>query len=140
MTRKLNKDAYRDRRSGSQRLTAEMIPTPNVLLTVATVTEVPESDKVERAFLALTFAEYPEFEWTTNREQSDLLVRAVEAGHLSEDMDEWAGKVIPMHKVTNKNPKTGEPVKKLYPFEPEEWEAAIEQARAAAKAGAKGKR
>ena len=137
---KLDKEKYRDQRSGKQKLTAEMIPTPNVLLTVASVVEVPESEKVKRAFLALTFEEYPDFEWTTNKEQSDLLVRAVEAGHLSEEMDEWVGKVIPMHKVENTNPTNNQRVKKLYPFGPEEWEAAIEQARAAAKASGKGKR
>lgn len=139
---KLDKDTYRDQRSGSERkpkLTAEMVPTPNVLLTVETAKQVPASERVERAFLALTFREFPDHEWTTNKEQSDLLVRAVEAGFLPEDTDEWGGSVIPMHKVENVNPKTGDKVRKLYPFAPEDWTDALDQARAAQAAKGKGR-
>ena len=139
---KLDKDTYRDQRSGSERkpkLTAEMVPTPNVLLTVETAKQVPASERVERAFLALTFREFPEHEWTSNKEQSDLLVRAVEAGLLPEDTDEWHGCVIPMHKVENVNPKTGDKVRKLYPFAPEDWTDALDQARAAMESKGKGR-
>lgn len=139
---KLDKETFRDRRGAGDfeklpKLTADTFTTDNVLLTVATAEQVPASDKVERAFLALTFAEVPTHRWTTNKEQSDLLVRAVEAGHLPEDVDEWIGCVIPMRKVTNTNPKDGSKVKKLYPYPPDLWGTAVEAARKVLKGGKK---
>lgn len=139
---KLDKETFRDRRGEGDfeklpKLTADSFPTDNVLLTVATAEQVPVSEKVERAFLALTFSELPTHRWTTNKEQSDLLVRAVEAGHLPEDVDQWVGHVIPMRKVTNTNPKDGSKVRKLYPYPPDLWATAVESARKALKGGKK---
>ena len=138
---KLDKDTFRDHRGEGgdferlPKLTADLFPTDNVLLTVQSAEQVLASEKVEKPFLALVFAEVPTHRWTSNKEQSDLLVRAVEAGLLPEDMEQWAGRVIPFRKVTNVNPKDKSKVVKLYPYPPDLWVTAVEAARKAAPKG-----
>ncbi len=93
------------------KLTADMIETDTVVLTIASARSMKGED---RDFLVINFAEFPEHDLALNKSQEDAILELVDAGMFTDDTDDWKGERLPLYKRINTNPKTGEKVSKLY--------------------------
>lgn len=93
------------------KLTADMIETDTVVLTIESARSMPGAD---RHFIVLRFAEFPEHDMPLNKSQEDALIELIDNGAISDDTDDWQGEKIPFYKRINTNPETGDKVAKLY--------------------------
>lgn len=116
-------------KAGSQeairpKLTADMIPTNTVVLTVEKARQIPHRSGVG-SFFEIVFGEYPDHAYLTNATQEDALLALVDGGIMSDDLDDWVGEKIAFFKRENKNPESGEIVTKLYAATPDEFVEAL---------------
>lgn len=106
------------------KFTADLIKGDKVVLTVGEAREVDPKNG-NAPFIAIIWAEFPDFQFNTNRQQSDRLMAMVDAGLLPDEFPAWAGKRIALERVENENPETKEKVKKFYPMAAEKQVDAI---------------
>lgn len=120
----IDREKYRSKPNESKpKLTADMIPAPKTVLTFRDVNEV---NGPGGPTLAITFAEFPDHTYWTNKTQQDALLDAVDSQLLPDDFKKWSGKRVPIYKKQNENPESGEKVWKLYAVPVELWQDALD--------------
>jgi hypothetical protein len=100
------------------KLTAEMVQGQKTVLTIQDIREISGQNGPT---LAITFEEFPDHTFWTNKTQQDALIAAVDAELLPDDWSAMVGARIPFYKKQNTNPENQQKVWKLYPSPVELW-------------------
>jgi hypothetical protein len=120
----IDRNRYGSQGRGESRpkLTADMIQGNKTVLTIKDVVEV---NGPGGPTWAITFEEFADHTYWTNKTQQDAFLEAVDLALLPDDLKGWVGKRIPIYKKQNVNPETNEKVWKLYAMPADLWQEAL---------------
>jgi hypothetical protein len=131
--RRVNRNRY-TRATGERKpsLKGDDLTSNAQVVTIAEVEAVELPDQRTRRMrdaLRVSFAEYPAFHWWPNPGSCDVLF-----AKLGDDLDQWAGTSVPVHRVSTKDPFDANAVEteKVWTVPADEWDAALKPAPAAA--------